>query len=261
MQELYEILPQKVAQTIKNYSTEKLYELRLRKNGVCINYGGKFFNIGVNVTEQDIDSVVMKATQNSVYAYNDMIKNGYLSLSCGIRIGICGEVITDKTIKNFTSLNIRIPHEVKGCALEASKQIVCCGTVKSTLIISPPGYGKTTFLRDLIRIVSDSGYNVLVCDQRYELCGDLGKNTDTLKGADKAFAFSRGVRYMRPDVIACDEMTDEQDFTAAENAISSGVKVLCTMHGEQERRVIHGIEKVVILSNQIVGKVEKIYDA
>lgn len=261
MQELFDILPTSLVKSISSLSMDKLMEVRLRRSGVSINYCGKFRRLNVSVSAKEIEDVIVKAAKNSVYAYNDMIKNGYISLEHGIRIGVCGEVVPGKTIKNFTSLNIRIPHEVKNCASAVFEEIVNNGRVKSTLIISPPGFGKTTFLRDLVRLVSDCGFNVLVCDQRYELSGDLGKNTDSMRGADKEFAFSRAVRYMRPDVIACDELTEEEDFVSVEKDIDGGVKVLCTMHGERMTKKIRGMEKIVQLSSTSVGKVERIYDA
>lgn len=113
MQELFDILPTSLVKSISSLSMDKLMEVRLRRSGVSINYCGKFRRLNVSVSAKEIEDVIVKAAKNSVYAYNDMIKNGYISLEHGIRIGVCGEVVPGKTIKNFTSLNIRIPHEVK----------------------------------------------------------------------------------------------------------------------------------------------------
>lgn len=272
--ELYRILPKRILVALDKLDKGKLCELRLRPGGVSVNYGGSFFGlsenglskVGMKMTSEEIESAVLKASGYSIYAVNDQIKNGYLALEGGVRMGICGEV-SDKTIKRFSSLNIRFPHEVKGCSDKIIGVIARAKGCYNTLIVSPPGCGKTTLLRDLIRSLSNRGNNVLVADERYELSGggvaDLGVNTDVISGTDKNFAFSRGIRYMRPDILCADEIMTGDDVKAIELACMGGVNVIASMHGDKctMRFDISCMERTVVLSDGGgPGRIDGVYD-
>lgn len=272
--EISKILPQRISAALNKLDKGRLNELRLRVRGVSVLYGGKSIPLTENgreltVTAEEIENVVLKASGYSIYAVNDQIKNGYLALSDGIRMGICGEV-SDKTIKHFSSVNIRFPHEIKGCADKVIRYVARERGCFDTLIVSPPGCGKTTLLRDLIRRLSDMGNNVLVSDERHELSGgeaklDLGKNTDVILGGDKSFAFDRGIRYMRPDIICADELMDEGDVRAMRLARSGGVNVIASVHASglsYRKRFDFGgcIERVIVLADGAVGRIEGVYD-
>lgn len=274
------ILPMRINKALSKLDRERIFEIRLRSAGVTINYGGRFFglsdvglcSVGMKISCSEIEEIILKASGYSIYAVNNQIKNGFLSLNNGIRIGICGEV-NEKTIKNFTSLNIRFPHEIKGCAdgiIEYLKRGRGCF---NTLIVSPPGRGKTTLLRDIVRQISNGGSNVLVADERYEIAAfhegislDVGRNTDVLSGADKAFAFEQGIRYMRPDVLAADEIMSVEDLKAIDRACKSGVNVIASVHSDEEECKMRlkdsdFAERIVVLSNEGVGIVKGVYDA
>lgn len=269
------LLPARVSEALDKLDESKIYEIRLRASGVSINYGGRFLALGdgpVTVTLAEIEEVVLRASGRSIYAVNDQIKDGFLSLNNGVRIGICGEVVSGKTIKNFTSLNIRFPHEVRGCADKVMRYVLRGRGCYNTIVVSPPGFGKTTLLRDMIRQISDRNNNVLVADERYELAGlggttfDLGRNTDVLAGCDKSFAFSRGIRYMRPDVLAADEIVSEEDVAAVSKACAGGVNVIATVHAsgsDYKRRLgrTDFVERIVVLSSLgEPGRIEGVYD-
>ena len=229
---LDKILPENINNAVRRHlNPDKVYELRLRLDKpVVINYAGKYVHLtpdGISdqpdraytLNKRAAEEIILRASGHSVYAFNDQIRQAYITVSGGIRIGIAGEVVFDgnevKTVKNFTSVNIRIPHEIKNCSLNAFK-FIADGAVNNTLVISPPGAGKTTFLRDLCVQFSRLTpiQNVLLLDERSEIAAvsggisllDAGLYTDVMAGATKAFGFSQGIRSLRPDIIVTDEL-------------------------------------------------------
>lgn len=252
---LKEILPPSLGSLIDNrYRYEDIYEIRIRCNmPIVINYLNRYeplrnINGGqVYADKKLIDYILSRATDLSLYKYNNQIKNGYISVSGGIRIGIAGEVVLGdnngeiKTIKNYSSVVIRIPHEIVGCADEIMEHIFDESGVKNTLIVSPPGCGKTTFLRDIARNLNKSEFplNVLIIDERFEIASqegginylDVGNYADVLSGATKEYGFYTGIRSMRPDVIITDEISSKSDIQGLKYASSCGVKVIASTHG------------------------------
>lgn len=222
----------------------------------------------------------------SLYAFAEEIRQGFLTIEGGHRIGFCGKAVMEdgkiKTLHPISSLNIRIAREVKGCADHIFPYLFDNGRFCHTLILSPPGCGKTTLLRELIRNLSraEGGYAVGVVDERGEIAGmcggmaqmDLGECTDVISGCPKAEGMLLLLRSMSPQIIAVDELGRESDFLAASDLIHAGVKLLCTVHGssleELEKRAFLGrllahqvVERFVILSaSQGVGTVEAILD-
>ena len=174
----------------------------------------------------------------SLYAFNEEIKKGFISISGGHRVGICGKTILDKgevvDIRSVTSLNIRISHEVKGCGEKIMPYVMENREIKNTMIISPPACGKTTLLRDLVRLISNTGMNVTVVDERNEMCGgngDYGLNTDILNSCPKVFGMKMALRSMAPQVIAVDEIGSIEDAKAIWEMVCCGITVICTIHG------------------------------
>ena len=178
-------------------------------------------------------------SNNALHTINDQIVNGYVSYDNGIRIGVAGEIVSNngviKTIKNINSLNIRIPHLIKNCSLNAYSYLIENSKVLSTLVLSDPGSGKTTFVKDLIYQIAkrNSNINMLVVDERgemnyinnSEICG-----VDYFINASKKFAFENGIRSLNPQVIVTDEINLECDLDAITNALTCGVKVIATIH-------------------------------
>ena len=190
--------------------------------------------------EREAEGIVMRACEHSLYTVTETLKRGYISVSGGLRLGVCGSGVTNgqalTAVKDFSSVNIRLPHQIFGCAAGLCAKAVADGAVKNTLIISPPGAGKTTLLRDFCRLVSDRGYCVLLCDEKYEIASatdgapmlDVGCS-DVMSGADKRRVFEAGVAYMRPDVIIADELFPS-DIPAVERAVHCGIAVIATVH-------------------------------
>ena len=179
------ILPPNLSNIVVNtLPTEKLNEIRIRKNKkIVVNICGKLYYISskgitskyelaITASGQMIEEIVKRASEHSFYAYANQIRHGFITVSGGIRIGLTGEVVLDgnnvKTIKNINSLNIRIPHQVLGCSEGVIDYILNNG-FQNTLVISPPGCGKTTLIRDILYLLTKKKYcfNVLLVDERY----------------------------------------------------------------------------------------------
>ncbi|MBQ7227929.1 MAG: Flp pilus assembly complex ATPase component TadA [Clostridia bacterium] len=250
-----DILPTAVYDALStNLNVDKLQEIRLRANSpVKLQYGNKRVYLtengigsdlskAITVSVDDIRNTIVSASERSIYAYNDEIIKGYLSPGDGVRIGVCGEVVGDHglpiALKNYSSVNIRIPHEIVGCSDGIMRDIV--SNFCRAMIISPPGAGKTTMLRDIARNLSDSSnpLNVLIVDERNEIACmkggapqmNVGKHTDVISCSSKSYAFECAVRSMRPDVIITDEIFGEQDVEIIREAVGCGVGVIASAH-------------------------------
>lgn len=269
-----------------------LQEIRLRSDKpITVLYMGKKYFLSkdgltlkrdkaITITSAQMSDAFLNACQHSVHSFSEQLSKGFLAPDGGIRIGVCGTAVTegDKVVsfKDITSFNIRIPSEVKNCSAKAAEYLIY--PPHNVLIVSRPGAGKTTFLRDLIFQTSRVGNppNVLVADERNEICGcgdgapqfDLGDFCDCVCMADKIFAFSCGIRTMTPDILACDEIS-VQDISSLENISAAGVRLFCTAHGEGpkdlEKFGVKTLEKifdryVFLTDRNMAGEVAGIYD-
>lgn len=230
-------LPLEILCQIENYDLDKLTEIRIRLNyPITVNYGGERITPVNNfrAKQSQIQYIIDNVTERSVYAYNNSIKQGFLTTKDGIRIGLCGECVFDKegiiTIKNFTSLNIRIPHFIKDC----SKKIfpfVLQDKIYNSLIISPPARGKTTILKDLSVKLNDIDCGqILIIDERNEFSLVSGSNIDKIVYSDKQFAFDYALRSMSPEIVITDELCCDSDWKFVKSAVNSGVKVIASCH-------------------------------
>lgn len=271
------LLPRRLLTECSDIPSSEAEEFRLRAGRrATLLIGGTETPISsVPVDTSDIDSVIERATNASVHTAQSSIAKGFINCSGGIRIGLCGTGIIDKDkvtgMRGISSLAIRIPHEIRGCG-QAAIDKVKADTVGSILILSPPGYGKTTFLRECIRQLSDSGKRVSVADERGELAAvhrgvpqfDLGKASDIMSDVPKAQAVMMLLRAMNPQIIAMDEISSPEDVEAAETASGCGVRLIATAHAadksELYRRPVYrrllelGVFKNTVVIENLCGR-------
>ena len=200
----------------------------------------------------------------SLYAYEDELRQGFLTIQGGHRVGVAGKILMEegkvRSIRYISFLNIRLTHQVEGCADKVMPFIVENGEVCHTLIISPPCCGKTTLLRDVIRQISNGnawceGKNVGVVDERSEIGGayqgvpqnDLGIRTDLLDCCPKAEGMMMLIRSMSPEVVAVDEIGDYGDIKAIESVLNCGCRLIATVHGSS----VEDIEKKPLLQKMV----------
>ena len=204
-------------------------------------------------SRMDIETMIAFLSKYSIYAYEEELKGGFITLEGGHRVGIAGQVVMEQGkvthMAYISSLNIRIAHQRIGCASELypylyqNREAKGAGHICHTLIVSSVGIGKTTCLRDCIRLLSGdihstSGVRVGVVDERSEIAAchlgvpqnDLGIRTDVLDRCLKSEGMLMLLRSMAPDVIAVDELGSQEDFMAVEQVMHAGVRILGTMH-------------------------------
>jgi len=250
-----ELFSDRICSALKKIPYKNLCELRLRTdNPIVVNILGdnyylcddklsKSSDCAICVSSGMLQNILQRLCNHSLYSINDQIIDGYISYDGGIRVGVCGEVVSVdnkiKTIKNISSLNFRFPHFIKNCSLKVLDYIFNNYDLKNTLIVSPPGAGKTTLLRDLIYQLSIKSnlLNILVVDERQELISVFDgneifkmKNVDAYSNSSKKFAFNNGIRSMKPDIIITDELNLDRDVIDIENAITSGVNIIASIH-------------------------------
>ncbi len=297
---VWDILSLKLRGCIKKgeVSLEKLEEIRLRiQKPVWILYAGEGFFLQRNgkLTKKKDDVYIcqnedMKETleyifEYSRYACEEQLMSGYVTIRGGHRIGMTGKIVTEKgkikTVGEIGMINIRVAHEQIGCARKILPQLKESGNWCSTLIISPPGGGKTTLLRDLIREIAseENSMTVGVVDERSELAAcykgvpqnDLGLTTDIIEGCSKALGMEMLLRSMAPDLIAVDELGSEEDVEAVLKIHNCGCKLFATIHGSSMEEIMQKkhlqeifekrvFQRVIELGNRYqVGNVRKIF--
>ncbi|MDF2503318.1 MAG: stage sporulation protein [Clostridium sp.] len=293
IKDILDVLPQNIKNiTATLKELEKLQEIRLKVNKPLIFQLGEREVIGnYNVTNEDISNILKRMSNYSIYSIEDEIKQGYITIKGGHRVGICGNCIIEnnrvKTIKDISSLNIRICREIIGCSNKIMPWILKDKNILNTIIISPPKCGKTTLIRDITRNISNGmdntllkGKNVCVIDERSEICAssdgipqlNVGIRTDVMDNCPKSQGIMMAIRSMGPDVIVCDEIGTYDDVKSILAALNCGVNLITTIHGfgiedlnsrDVFKDVIsnHIFQRAVVLSCKSgIGTVDYIYD-
>ena len=230
-------------------NTNNLQEIRIRAGRpVTVLCGNREYISGRVTDGAQVNEILAYLSSYSLYAYEDEIRQGFLSLPGGHRVGLSGQTVLEsrriKTITEISSLNIRFAHEIRGCADGLLPHLWENGRLLHTLIVSAPGRGKTTLLRDCIRQISNGspyngGMTVGVVDERSEIAGsfrgvpgnDVGMRTDVLDGCPKAEGMMMLIRSMSPKVIAVDEIGSSDELAALMTAMHCGCVLLATVHG------------------------------
>ena len=225
------------------------------------------------VSQPELERIFAGLLEHSVYARQEELSKGFLTLRGGNRVGVCGRTVLENgtvhTVRELSSLNLRRAKAFPGMAAGIAPALLAPGgRPYSTLIVSPPGCGKTTLLRDLIRCFSEAGFRVGLCDERSEVAGswrgipsfDVGPSTDVLDGCPKGEGMVMLLRSMGPDIIAADEIGREEDLAAAETILCAGVSLLVTLHGSGYEDALRsrigplvrqgGFQRILVLSNR-----------
>ena len=303
-EELIKIFSKDIREILKQVTVdfEQVQEIRLRVHApllmICNNreyYITREGNLSMRaeeaylVTREALKETLDYMSSYSLYAFEEEIKQGFITIQGGHRIGIAGKTITDghgiRSMKFISFINVRLSHQVKGCAESVLPYLYDRDMIFHTLIISPPRCGKTTLLRDIIRQVSNgsaehAGLTIGVIDERSEIgaCyqgipqNELGIRTDILDCCPKAQGMMMLIRTMSPQVIAVDEIGNREDLESIEYVMNCGCRILATVHGNsmedirekpglssflQEKR----FERYVVLGNRRgPGTVEAVYD-
>ena len=290
--EIYKILPKEISNIVKQYLQEDaVQEIRIKSGKPVIlnlSYGEKVLDY--RTTSEDLKFMMAKVSNYSLYAFEEEIKQGYITLKGGHRVGLAGECVISngevRTIKNISSLNIRICREIIGSSNKIMNLITNNNRVYNTLIVSPPKCGKTTILRDIAKNISNgmykinlSGKKVTIVDERSEIAAryngvpqmNVGIRTDILDNCLKKSGMIMAIRSLSPEVLICDEIGTKGDLEALNMAFNSGVNVIVTVHG-YDIADVYGravfkdlidnciLERIILLSNRKgAGTIEKVY--
>lgn len=242
---------------------DSLQEIRLRAElPVILMIRGKEFFLQADgslsaglgnayrVTGQEVADILNHTCNYSLYAFEDEIRQGFITVAGGHRIGLAGQAVLEnegslRYLKHIHSLNIRIAHQIRGVSDKVLPFLYRDGRMLNTLLLSPPGCGKTTMLRDLIRCISDGntfgrGCAVSVIDERSEIAGsfqgiaqnDVGMRTDVMDACPKLLGMMMVIRSMTPNVLAVDELGSSEELELLRQAMASGCRILATLHAE-----------------------------
>ena len=269
--ELYEIFEKcglsgiRIPAEIENRVTD--IHISVNKPVTLYTYNDKY-ETSISYSSKDINDLFLKINDYSLYRQSTNIKNGYIILNSKYRCGICGTAVYKNnelvTIKNISSINIRVPRNVKGAADEVVKSCKA-KLLYGVLLVGEPSSGKTTVLKDLVTQLGD--YRVALLDERNELY--CGQKCDVISGINKKEGISRLMRTMSPEIIVCDEL-DSGDTSAIECAVSSGVCVIASAHGDLNAKFIRPALKdlletgafntvIQLSSRECPGKIRRIY--
>lgn len=262
-------LPERIKDTAEEF------RLRAGRQATVLTREGERPLSERTVTARDLASLLESATRASAHTAMENVASGFVTVRGGCRVGLCGVVSEEAgrvlTLRRLSGAALRIPRQVPGCADGVLAELTRRG-FRDTLIVSPPGMGKTTLLRELVRRLSET-HRVSLLDERGEVAGvwngvpefDVGAHTDVLTGADKRSGAAMLLRSMNPEILAMDEITARSDLEAVRSGAACGVRILATAHAytlaDMPRRELYreilamGVfERVVEISADSAGR-------
>lgn len=283
MDEILRYFPNKIYQIFSNLLQEnpkvanELQEIRIRVDKpIILKLREKDLILQYNILQTEILQIVERLCENSIYAYKNQICEGFITIKGGHRVGLTGSCVIENgkitNIKYISSLNIRIAREVKNCSTRILREIIDIEnkTIYNSIIVAPPGRGKTTILRDIIRRLSDGieeinfrGKTCGVVDERGEIAAmfkgtpqnDVGIRTDVIENVSKNKGIHMLIRTMAPEIIACDEIGSKEDVKAIHYALYSGVKGIFTMHGKNVEDIKNNKQIYELIENREIQKI------
>lgn len=284
MEDVLDYLAENIKNEIKKYMSniQNIEEIRLRTNKPIILKNSNGNNLLIHlVSKEELLETFQKVCEQSIYSYQKQICEGFITIKGGHRVGITGSCVIDNgkiiNINYISSLNFRIAREKKDVSNKILKYILNENDVNNTLIISKPGCGKTTILRDLVRKISTKKTCGIV-DERGEIAAmykgepqnDIGILSDVMDNCTKSDGMKMLIRSMSPEVIVCDEIGSKQDIEAINYAMCSGVKGIFTAHGnsleeiklnEQIKELLEKyiVQIIIILDDKKRGEIKNIY--
>ena len=283
MDEILRYFPNKIYQIFSNLLQEnpkvanELQEIRIRVDKpIILKLREKDIILQYNILQTEILQIVERLCENSIYAYKNQICEGFITIKGGHRVGLTGSCVIENgkitNIKYISSLNIRIAREVKNCSTRILREIIDIEnkTIYNSIIVAPPGRGKTTILRDIIRRLSDGieeinfrGKTCGVVDERGEIAAmfkgtpqnDVGIRTDIIENVSKNKGIHMLIRTMAPEIIACDEIGSKEDVEAIHYALYSGVKGIFTMNGKNVEDIKNNKQIYELIENREIQKI------
>lgn len=281
--EILRYFPNKIYQIFFNLFQEnnkiidELQEIRMRTDRpIILRLREKDFILQYNIPQSEILQIVERLCENSIYAYKNQICEGFITVKGGHRVGLTGSCVIENgkivNVKYISSLNFRIAREVLNCSTRVLREIIDIEnkSIYNTILVAPPGRGKTTILRDVIRRLSNGideinfkGKTCGVVDERGEIAAmykgvpqnDVGIRTDIIENVTKNQGIYMLVRTMAPEIIACDEIGSSDDVEAIHYALYSGVKGIFTMHGKNIEDIKNNRQIYELIENREIQKV------
>ena len=281
--EILRYFPNKIYQIFLNFFEEneemvkEIQEIRIRTDRpILLKLRERDLIFQYNISQTEILQILERLCENSIYAYKNQICEGFITIKGGHRIGLTGSCVIENgkitNIKYISSLNFRIAREIFNCSTQILREILDIEnkTVYNTIIVAPPGKGKTTVLRDVIRRLSNGieeiNFRGKICgvvDERGEIAAmykgvpqnDVGIRTDIIENVNKNQGIHILVRTMSPEIIACDEIGSKEDVEAIHYALYSGVKGIFTMHGKNVEDIKNNKQIYELIENKEIQKV------
>lgn len=270
-EKIYKYLPARIAWLLSSLPYDlqgRINEIRLRRRGpLSISLADKNITPKTDgrayiCTDSDIGETLAFISQSSMYAFDEAVRHGYIPLEDGGRAGICGDAVLEggkiRTFGNINSICLRVPRFYKNAAADLCEYFEehgLCGC----LVFSPPGMGKTTYLKSAAALLSEA-YRVGIADERYELSGGVYSMADICTGCVKAEAIELLTRTMSPQIIICDEIS-ETDSEGIQQAQNSGCVLIASCHGGDREQVMRrDFVKKMVQKNVFELGVKLFYD-